>query len=129
MYFHVWFGTRGRRWLLLSEVEESVKEALWEISRDNGIRLLECESMVEHMHLLLEIEPEALPRAMNKLKGISSRRLFQQFPEFKLDARTSHFWQKRYGAKAVAPDALGSVRRYIKTQRERPEKYEDRGQT
>ncbi len=124
MYYHVWFGTRDRKWLLQGDVLTAVIELLWEISRSQGIRLLECEPMVEHMHVLLDVDPSELPTAVKLLKGTSSRRLFQRFSELKLDANTNHLWQKRYGAKEVETAALERVRAYIRTQEDRPEKFD-----
>lgn len=86
--------------------------------------MLECETMVDHMHLLVEAGGAAdLSRAMHVLKGASARYLLESVPDIRMDAGTDHFWQKRYGAKLVEPAALVSVRSYIRTQQERPEKY------
>ncbi len=103
-----------------------LKELLREIATQHDIRLVECEAMVDHTHLLLESERGELWKAAKKLKGASSRRLFQRFPELKLDGQTNHFWQKGYGAKVIAPHTLESVRRYIRTQQERVDKYDSR---
>ena len=61
---------------------------------------------------------------MNYLKGISSRRLSIQFPDFKQDAAVSSFWQHRYASKEIPPEALTQVGRYIRTQWERLSSYE-----
>ena len=52
-FFHVWFATRGRRWLLLGDVQEAAKRELKGIAATKGISLLECEAVVDHVHLLL----------------------------------------------------------------------------
>jgi REP-associated tyrosine transposase len=123
--FHVWFATKRRKWILLGEVQEAAKRELEEIARDRGIRLLECEAIVDHVHLLLEVSDKGmLPRAMNDLKGISARHLFLAFPELKLDAQANHFWQEGYGAKLVPAGAIEPTKRYIQTQWERTEGYD-----
>ena len=66
---------------------------------------------------------------MDLLKGASSRKVFQRFPELKLDAGVNHFWQKRYGSKVIEPRVLATVSGYIRTQKERLEKFEDRYST
>ena len=81
--------------------------------------------MLDHVHLLIAAADRTqLSRAMNHLKGISSRRLFQRFPELKLEAGISSFWQHRYAAKVVPEPAAASVGQYIRTQWERLDKYE-----
>ena len=61
---------------------------------------------------------------MNLLKGVTSRRLMQMFPELKLDAEVGVFWQHRYAAKPVSELAATTVGDYIRTQWDRLAKYE-----
>jgi putative transposase len=125
-YFHVWFATKSRKWLLEEgDVLDAIRELLPSIARENVIRLVEFEALVDHVHLLLELDDKAeLPRAMMMLKGVSSRRVFERFPGLKVDAKTNSFWQAGYGSKIVAPGSLNATRRYIATQWDRLEKYE-----
>jgi putative transposase len=104
--YHVWFGTKRRKWLLQGEVTEAANKLMAQIAHEKGIKLLECQAIVDHMHLLVEVETkEDLAKAMNLLKGVSARRLFQQFPELKLDAGVANFWQHRYGSKIIPASA------------------------
>jgi REP element-mobilizing transposase RayT len=61
---------------------------------------------------------------MNYLKGVSSRRLSLQFPDFKQDAQVNSFWQHRYGFKELPAGAMPTVSEYIRTQWDRLESYE-----
>lgn len=122
--YHVWFATKRRGWILQGEINEAIKAALWETARDKVIDLLVCETMVDHVHLLIRIEPTNLPKVMQALKGISSKAVLQKFPELKLDAGVGNFWQRHYGAKPVPDEAADEVVEYIRTQRERLEMYE-----
>lgn len=122
--YHVWFATKRRKWLLLGDVEAAIKECLREIAEEKGIELLECETMVDHVHLLLQATPSALPGAVRLLKGGSAYRVFRRFPELKMDAATNSFWQARYGAKPVPEHGKQALLQYIRTQKERPEKFE-----
>lgn len=111
--------------LLQGDVAHEAKEAMHVIASEKGMKLTECETMVDHVHILIEAEDRVrLANAMNLLKGVSARRLFQQFPDLKLDAGINGFWQHRYGVKEVREPAVASVGRYIRTQWERLDKYE-----
>ena len=59
---------------------------------------------------------------MNFIKGTSSRRLFQQLPDLKMDIGMNSFWQHRYGWKVVPEGGVSSVAQYVRTQKERLEK-------
>ena len=121
--YHVWFSTRRRKRLLAGDVETQVRQMLRRIAADKGIDLRLCETMVDHIHLLLSVNPQGLSRQVKLLKGISARRLFQQFPDLKLDADTDHFWQRGFGYRELADDSEG-VAWYIRTQKRRLSKYE-----
>lgn len=123
--YHVWSSTKRRKWLLQGEVAEAAKKLLRAVADEKGVQLIESETMVDHVHLLVEAEDQVhLSRVMNLLKGTSSRRLFQRFPQLKPDLGVSSFWQHRYAAKEVPPTAEPAVSRYIHTQWDRLKSYE-----
>ncbi|MDO8491854.1 MAG: IS200/IS605 family transposase [Dehalococcoidia bacterium] len=106
---------RGGKGFLWGRSRRKVKRMFHQIAADQEIQLLACETMFDHVHLLLRSNPEDLSRAVFMLKGISARRVFQTFPELKLDAKTQSLWQARYGAKMVSEQALPSLKDYIAT--------------
>ena len=125
--YHVWFATKHRSLLLQGDIERAVKDSIREVAQEAHVQLLECESAVDHVHLLLRLEEnQRLPRIMNLLKGCSSYRLHQAFPELKLDTGAQHFWQRGYGFRTVEPGSLAARQRYVKTQQERLDKFERR---
>ncbi len=124
MFHHVWFATRRRKWLLQGDVEVAVREEFQAVAREKGLRLLEYELMVDHVHLLLDLEPSRLHESVRLLKGAVAYRIFRQFPLLKLDAGVEGFWQRRFGARVVPVEQADQVGHYIRTQWERLEKYE-----
>jgi putative transposase len=127
MIFHVWFSCKRRRWLLLGEIEEAVKKWLVNTAVEKGIELLACETVVDHVHMLLRLSSkEELPNAMRLLKGRASREVFQQFPELRLDAGTDSFWQRGYAFCEVEPGSLASRLEYVRSQKERMDGFADR---
>jgi len=64
--------------MIQGEVVDNVREQLRAIAVEKQIRLIEWEAFVDHVHMIIEASdrPE-LSKAMNYLKGISSRRLGQ----------------------------------------------------
>lgn len=123
--YHVWFATKGRKWLLQGDVGEAARELIMTVAKEKSINLVQCEMMVDHVHLLIAVDDRTdLSKAMNLLKGATSRRLFQRFPDLKLDAGLNSFWQHRYATKVVPEPAVASVSQYIRTQWDRLDKYE-----
>jgi putative transposase len=123
--YHVWFSTKRRKWLLLGDIADAAREVMSAVAEAKGMRLRECEAIVDHVHLLVEVEDRAaLSRAMNYLKETTARRLFQRFPELKLDGGVNNLWQHRYAFKEIPEAATPIVGKYIRTQWDRLEDYE-----
>jgi putative transposase len=115
---------KAKKWLLQGDIDDMVKNLIGSTCSQREIDLIECETAVDHVHVLLRAaDRQALSRAMNFIKGTTSRRLFEQVPELKLDIAMNSFWQHRYGWKVVPDAAVGPVAHYIRTQKERLEKY------
>jgi len=113
--YHVWFSPRRRKPALQGDIASAATRLLKDIAAQRNIELLECEPSYDHVHLLLELPPDiTLPKAMQYLKGASSRHLFQEFPGLKLDLGHNHFWQRGYGARPVPADGLKVVSYYIR---------------
>jgi putative transposase len=124
--YHVWFATKRRAWLLQGDIERSVKSFIREVAQERNVQILECESAVNHVHILLRLdESQRLPDIMNQLKGRSSYRLHKAYPELKLDSGSEHFWQRGYGFREVKAGSLTTRRHYVKTQKERLAKFEE----
>ena len=61
------------------------------VCEDFGCELVEFNGETEHVHLLVNYPPTvALSRLVNCLKGVSSRRLRQEFPDL-----ARHYWRAR----------------------------------
>jgi putative transposase len=121
--YHVWFSTNRRKWLLQGDIDAGAMELFERIAEEKGIELRERETMVDHAHLLLRCKPAELAKVVKQLKGVSARRLFQLFPDLKMDARTETFWQRGFGYRELANDADG-VAWYIRTQKRRLSTYD-----
>jgi len=122
--YHVWFATKRRKWLLQGDVEYLLREEIVSVAREKAIDLIEFGMAVDHVHVLIRAaDRREVSRAMNYIKGLTSRRLFDRLPELKLDIGMNNLWQHRYGVKVVPESGKDTVARYIRTQEERLEKY------
>jgi len=123
--YHVWFATKRRKWLLQGDIDQTAKDLIREVASEKGISIIECDTAIDHVNLLLRLHPhQTLSKVMNLIKGISSRKLHLAFPELKLDSHSHHFWQRGYNFTIVEPGSLTTRRQYVRTQKERLEKFE-----
>jgi putative transposase len=119
--YHVWFSTKGRKRALQGELGDDAGRLLTETAQRAGIHLLELELVADHAHLLVALaEGQTIPSTMHQLKGASARSIFLKYPELKSDLGHNSFWQKGYGFRRVSLAEVASVRRYIRSQAQRP---------
>jgi REP element-mobilizing transposase RayT len=114
LQYHVVFSTKRREPCLSEEVCQRLWPYLGGIARENGMKALEIGGVADHIHLLLVIPPSlALSKAMQQLKGVSSRWIHENFP-----ALQSFGWQDGYGAFTVSESQIPTRRNYIRNQPE-----------
>jgi putative transposase len=111
---HAWFSPKRRGKILLGEIAETIENLMNEIASEKGISLLACRTSYDHMHLLISPpDSQTVSESMRLLKGVSARRVFQRFPELKLDIGHNNFWQRGYGYRPIPDDQIDVVRSYI----------------
>lgn len=80
--------------------------------------LVEFNGEADHVHLLVTYPPKiALSRLVNSLKGASSRRMKQMYPELAAPAyQHDALWSLSYFAGSVGGAPLSVVKAYIEQQ-------------
>jgi len=117
-YYHIWFQTKLKKYILVDDIDSSIHGLFRRISEEKGIQLITSGSLLDHAHLLIGLEDrQALPWAVKMFKGISSRRISQEFRFLKQDFKVNNFWARRYGAKEVAMEGLKTIANYIRNQK------------
>lgn len=114
LQYHVVFSTKKREYWLTEDVCARLWPYLGGIARENGMKALEVGGVADHVHMLIAVPPTlSLPKAMQLLKGASSRWVHENYPT--LDA---FGWQDGYGAFTVSESQIQTVRNYISNQPE-----------
>ena len=88
-----------------------------DVCADFECELREFNGQSNHVHLLVNVPPKsALSRLVNSLKGVSSRRMRQQFPDLRRQHwRANHLWSASYFAGSVGAP-ISVLRQYIEQQ-------------
>jgi putative transposase len=74
------------------------------------------EIMPDHVHLLIEVDPQfGIHRVVKMIKGRSSRLLRQEFPILK--RRIPSLWTNSYFVSTVGGAPLAIVKQYIENQK------------
>ncbi|MFG1837608.1 IS200/IS605 family transposase [Micromonospora sp. NPDC049175] len=80
--------------------------------------MVEFNGEENHVHLLVKFRPKlALAKLVNSLKGVSSRRPRQEFPDLARHYyRANHLWSASYFAGSLGGASLSVLRQYIEQQ-------------
>ncbi len=111
-YYHCVFSTKERRPLITPALAERLRPFLGGIARQNKMKAVEIGGVEDHVHILLSLPATmAISKALQLIKGGSSKWVHETFPEHRLFA-----WQEKYGAFSVSESRVESVMQYIRGQ-------------
>jgi putative transposase len=111
-YFHCVFSTKARRRIMTPELRERLWPFLGGIARQNEMKALEIGGVEDHVHILLSLPSTlAISKAVQLIKGGSSKWVHESFPEHRLFS-----WQEKYGAFSVSVSQLDTIVEYIRDQ-------------
>ena len=114
--YHVVWCPKYRRKVLVGNIETRLKEIVKQICDDNQIDLIEMEVMPDHIHLLLEVDPQfGIHKAVKLIKGTTSRILRNEFSE--LTTKLPTLWTNSYFVSTVGGAPLDIVKQYIESQK------------
>ena len=106
-----------RRSVLKDGVDLRLKELLEQIAKEIRVEIIEMEIMPDHVHLLIEVDPQfGIHRAVKRFKGATSRYLRLEFPQLKSKLPT--LWTNSYFVSTVGGAPLDIVKLYIQNQKE-----------
>lgn len=116
LQYHIVWVTKYRRAVLTEEVQERLKFLLSEICKTNGYKLIELETMDNHVHCFIETDAKTeINKVANALKGYTSRHLRKEF-KF-LTTRLPTLWTRSYYAGTIGHASEETVKKYIQHQK------------
>lgn len=114
--YHVVFCPKYRRKVLVNGVDTRLMDLIRETCQDIQIDLLEMEIMPDHVHLLLEVDPQfGIHKAVKTIKGRTSRILRQEFHW--LTTKLPTLWTNSYFVSTVGDAPRAAVKQYIENQK------------
>jgi putative transposase len=125
--YHVIWCPKYRRKILTGAIAKRLKNIIEQIAFEYNIDIIEMETSGDHIHCLIDIDPQLGVMKFIKLaKGRSARILREEFPELK--TKLPNLWTNSSFVSTVGGAPLGIVKQYIENQpknetREAKEKY------
>lgn len=114
--YHVVWCPKYRRPVLVEGVDVRLKSLIVETCSKMNVDIIEMEIMPDHVHLLIEVDPQfGIHRVVKQIKGVSSRVLRQEFSWLK--SRIPTLWTNSYFVSTVGGAPLAVIKKYIENQK------------
>lgn len=116
--YHFVFCPRYRRKIFLrNDVEERFKQLVQEICEELKIVIVALECDKDHAHMFLNALPTLSPAdIMAKIKGVTSKRLREEFPHLK---HLPSLWTRSYFVSTAGNVSSQTIKRYVEQQKTR----------
>ena len=114
--YHVVWCPKYRRDVLVNGAVARLKEIIRQVCLETDSEVLEMEVMPDHVHLLVEVDPQfGVHHLVKLIKGRSSRLLRQEFRWCR--TRLPSLWTNSYFVSTVGGAPLEIVKQYIEQQK------------
>ena len=114
--YHIVWCPKYRRKVLVNGVDIRLKELIYSICSELNIEVIELEVMPDHVHLLVDVDPQfGVHKAIKNIKGRTSHTLRKEFPWLK--TRIPTLWTNSYFISTVGGSPLSIIKQYIENQK------------
>ena len=117
MHVHLVFVTKYRKKVFESKHLEYMQQTIEYLCEKQECFLKEFNGEEDHIHLLINYPPKLpVSKLVNAIKGVTSRRLKQNYPNLKQKFYKGALWSPSYFAGSVGGATLDVVKKYIEQQ-------------
>ena len=119
LQYHIVLVTKYRHPVLTGNVKTAVYERINYVAENRGFNILELNSESNHVHLLIEADPQTPPAELvNVIKTQTSRKARKLYGDTLLKKYDwkPYFWSDSYFIATVSENTLDVVKNYIKNQ-------------
>jgi putative transposase len=118
--YHLVWTPKRRRPVLLGLVGKRLTALFIEIGESYDIDILELHVAPDHVHIYCSFPPRlSISQAVTRLKSLSARTLFREFPDLRRRMISGELWEGGYFARTAGDSLTGDIiRRYIRNHRD-----------
>ncbi len=84
------------------------------MDKAEGMEIIGVGIEVDHVHVLVKIPPSlAVSKAVQRIKGGASRKIFQKYPELESRIGKRSLWQTGYFCRSLGEISLPQIKSYL----------------
>ena len=117
LQYHLVWVPKYRKRILRGPLARRLYELLAQCAEINHWTIVELNVQTDHIHLLVQLPPkEAVSHAVHLMKGGTSRKIREEFPELDEFLWGDSLWADGYFAESVGQVTEARIRAYIQNQ-------------
>ena len=116
--YHVVWSVKYRRKILSGEIETYLQMLVQQIAEEKGftVHLFEAGEG-DRVHCFVSAPPKlSITNIVKYLKGITGRKLFEEYPELRSKLWKGELWNHSYYVETIGSVSEENIRRYIEHQ-------------
>ena len=115
---HIVWVTKYRYPVLEGDIQKRCRDLVRQICESEDVKILKGVVSKDHVHIHVEYPPsKSISNLVKRLKGRSSRRLQEEFPNLKKRYWGRHFWAIGYGVWSTGNITDKMVEQYLEHHR------------
>lgn len=115
--YHVVWITKYRYKVLTGRVAERTRDLIRQICESRDVAIVRGAVSPDHIHMLLSAPADLSPaKLVQYIKGRSSRRIQDEFPEIRKRYWGQHLWARGYFCATVGTVDEETIKKYIEHQ-------------
>jgi putative transposase len=115
--YHLVWIPKYRKRVLIGPLGRRLYELLKECAEVNNWTIVEMNVQKDHIHLLVQLPPSiAVAQAVQLMKGGSSKKIREEFPELEEFLWGDSLWAEGYFAESVGQVTESRIKLYIQNQ-------------
>ena len=116
--YHVIWITKYRYKILRGRIAERARDLIRQICQAREVVIVRGSISPDHIHMLLSAPPQLSPaKLVQYIKGRSSRKLQEEFPELSKRYWGQHLWARGYFCATVGAVDEAAIKEYIESQK------------
>ncbi len=120
---HIVWITKYRYHVLIGDIQKRCRGLIIQICDSEDITILNGVVSKDHVHIHIEYPPSrSISVIVKKLKGRTSRKLQQEYPQLQKRYWGKHFWAIGYGVWSTGNITEKMIEEYLKHHKQSPNK-------
>ena len=124
--YHIVWITKYRYNVLVGDIGHRTKEIIQQICQENQVEIIRGRIAGNHVHVYVSVPPYlSISKLIQSLKGKSSRKIQQAFPELRKRYWGKHLWAVGYFVRTTGNVTDKIIKDYIEKHAKKEDKFGD----